>query len=66
MVKKIIRRFGASAIRHFVAVAAGVQAGATLNWVDPSALHQIGMAFVGGLVGPGLKALLETADELEK
>ena len=62
---KILQRFGASAIRHFAVVVGTLQVGAMTDLVSASFWQQVALAVGGGLVGPAIRALTETADLID-
>lgn len=63
--KKAIRRFGASALRHVAATGVALQVGQVTNWADASWQHQVLLALAGGIVGPIIRLLTDTADVID-
>lgn len=63
--KKAIRRFGASALRHVAATAVALQVGQFTNWANAGWREQVVMALAGGIVGPLIRLATDTADVID-
>lgn len=63
--KKAVRRFGASFLRHVAGTAVALQVGQVTNWANAEWKHQVALAVVGGLVGPAIRLLTDTADLID-